>query len=149
MSGKKRERSRRTAGVSPARCGRDGRGPLNAVAPYDYLRDPAAIYQRSFALVREEAALERFPASLRALAVRLAHAAGDVAMLADLAWSRGAAAAGKRALQAGAAILVDGEMTAAGIVRERLPGGNAVICTLREPAVAGLARAQATTHSAR
>jgi precorrin-8X/cobalt-precorrin-8 methylmutase len=120
----------------------------SAVGVYDYLRDPAAIYRRSFALVRAEAELARFPAALRPLAVRLAHAAGDPTILDDLLWSKGAVAAGRRALMAGAAILADGAMTAAGIARDRLPQANPVICTLREPAVAALARAQKTTRSA-
>ncbi len=115
---------------------------------FSYLRDPAAIYRRSFAAIRAAADLGRFPASLRPVAVRLAHAAGDVAILDDLAWSRGAGAAGRRALAAGAAILVDSEMTAAGISRAHLPAGNEVICTLHDPAVATLAAKQATTSSA-
>ncbi len=121
---------------------------LAKIPAYTYLRDPAAIYRRSFALVRAEADLARFPVSLRPLAVRLAHAAGDVAILADLAWSRGAAEAGRRAMASGAAILVDSTMVAAGIVTARLPAGNEVICTLRNPAVAALAAAQGTTRSA-
>jgi precorrin-8X/cobalt-precorrin-8 methylmutase len=113
-----------------------------------YLREPAAIYRRSFAAIRAEADLVRFPTALQPLALRLAHAAGDAAILADLVWSRGAVAAGRRALAAGAPILVDGEMTAAGIARARLPAENAVICTLSDPAVAGLAAQQKTTRSA-
>ena len=113
-----------------------------------YLRDPAAIYRRSFALLREAADLSRFPASLRPLALRLAHAAGDVAILNDLAWSRGAVAAGRRALSGGAAILVDSAIVAAGIAAERLPARNPVICTLRDPATAGLAASHQTTRSA-
>src|SRR5208282_2134427 len=85
---------------------------------FTYLRDPAAIYRRSFALIRAEADLARFPQALRALAIRLAHAAGDVAILDDLAWSRGAVTAGQRALTDGAAILVDSAMVAAGIIGE-------------------------------
>ncbi|MGC2411533.1 MAG: precorrin-8X methylmutase [Stellaceae bacterium] len=115
---------------------------------YTYLRDPAAIYRRSFALIRAEAGLGRFPQALRPLAVRLAHAAGDVAILEDLAWSRGAVAAGQRALAQGAAILVDSEMVAAGITRDRLPAKNSVICTLRDPAVAAFAARHKTTRSA-
>jgi precorrin-8X/cobalt-precorrin-8 methylmutase len=115
---------------------------------YTYLRDPAAIYRRSFALIRAEARLARFPPALRPLAVRLAHAAGDVAILDDLAWSSGAVNAGRRALAIGAAILVDSEMVASGIIRERLPGQNPVICTLRDPAVAALAARHKTTRSA-
>jgi precorrin-8X/cobalt-precorrin-8 methylmutase len=60
----------------------------------------------------------------------LAHAGGEVAILDDLAWSRRAIAAGRRALTGGAPILVDATMVAAGINRERLPAGNQVICTL-------------------
>jgi precorrin-8X/cobalt-precorrin-8 methylmutase len=95
-----------------------------------YLRDPAEIAQRSFALIRAEFDLGRFPRSLQLLALRLAHAVGDTAILGDLAWSRGAVRAGREALAAGAPILVDARMVAAGIVRERLSAGNNVICTL-------------------
>jgi precorrin-8X/cobalt-precorrin-8 methylmutase len=115
---------------------------------YDYLHDPAAIYRRSFALIRAEADLARFPPALRPLAIRLAHAAGDVAVLDDLAWSRGAVAAGRRALAGGAAILVDSTMVAAGIALDRLPAGNQVVCTLRDPAVPALAASRNTTRSA-
>ncbi len=115
---------------------------------YAYLRDPTAIYRRSFALVRAEADLSRFPASLRPLAMRLAHAAGDVAILDDLVCSRGAAIAGSRALAGGAAILVDSEMVSAGIIRARLPADNRVVCTLRDATVANLAATHATTKSA-
>jgi precorrin-8X/cobalt-precorrin-8 methylmutase len=115
---------------------------------YTYLRDPAAIYRRSFAVIRAEADLPRFPPPLRPLAVRLAHAAGDVGILDDLAWSRGALQAGRRALAGGAPILVDGTMVSAGIIRDRLPGQNPVLCALHDPAVADIAAAQHTTRSA-
>ena len=90
---------------------------------YTYLRDPAAIYRRSFALMRAGSrplALSR--RSCVPLAVRLAHAAGDTAILDDLAWSRGAVAAGRRALAAGAPILVDSAMVAAGITARATAG---------------------------
>jgi len=115
---------------------------------YTYLRDPAAIYRRSFALIRAEANIARFPPALRPLAVRLVHAAGDIAILDHLAWSSGAVTSGRRALANGAAILVDSEMVASGIIRERLPGQNPVICTLHDPAVAALAARHETTRSA-
>jgi precorrin-8X/cobalt-precorrin-8 methylmutase len=128
-------------------CGRDASGPVDGPG-YDYLRDPAAIYRRSFALVREAADLGRFPASLRPLAVRLAHAAGDVSLLDDLVWSRGAVRIGHRALADGAPILADSTMVASGITQTRLPAGNQVICTLRDPAVEALASEVRTTRSA-
>jgi precorrin-8X/cobalt-precorrin-8 methylmutase len=129
----------------PPLSGREG---VSAGECYSYLRDPAAIYRESFARIRAEADLARFPAALRSLALRLAHAAGEVGVLGDLAWSRGAAQAGRRALISGRPILADSEMTAAGIAPARLPAANRVICTLRDPAVAALAAARQTTRSA-
>ncbi len=115
---------------------------------YVYLRDPAAISRRSFELVRAEANLARFPAALRGVAARIAHAAGDVSILDDLAWSKNAAAAGHAALAVGAPILVNSAMVAVGITREHLPAGNAVMCFLSYPAVSGIAAVQSTTRSA-
>jgi precorrin-8X/cobalt-precorrin-8 methylmutase len=123
-------------------------GQRHAVHRYTYLRDPAEIARRSFALIRAEAELGRFPRPLRPLALRLAHAAGDCAILDDLAWSRGAVAAGRRALAAGAPILVDSAMVAAGLIRDRLVAGNAILCTLYDPRTPGLAGALGTTRSA-
>jgi precorrin-8X/cobalt-precorrin-8 methylmutase len=97
---------------------------------YAYLRDPAAIYAESFAAIRRELDLAVLPASLRGLAVRLAHAVGDTSIVADLCWSDGAAEAGRAALAKGAPILVDANMVAHGIIRSRLPAGNEVICRL-------------------
>jgi precorrin-8X/cobalt-precorrin-8 methylmutase len=115
---------------------------------HSYLRDPTAIYRRSFALIRAEADLGCFPQSLRPLALRLAHAAGDLSILDDLVWSRGAVAVGRRALADGATILVDGHMAVAGIARDRLPAHNSVVCTLDDPAARDLAQARRTTRSA-
>lgn len=115
---------------------------------YVYLRDPAAISRRSLEMVRAEADLARFPSPMRQVAARIAHAAGDVSILDNLAWSKNAAAAGHAALSMGAPILVDSAMVAAGITRERLPAGNAILCFLRDSAVSGIVDAQSTTRSA-
>ena len=128
----------------PAPTSKPGRGG----AAYAYLRDPAEITRRSFDLIRAEANLARLPGPLRPLGTRLAHAAGDSTILGDLTSSRGAVAAGSKALAAGAPILVDSAMVAAGIRSERLPARNAIICTLRDPRTASLATAQRTTRSA-
>ena len=138
----------RVMGEERHKRGREGEGQRHAVHLYTYLRDPAEIARRSFALIRAEADLGRFPRPLQPLALRLAHAAGDSAILDDLAWSRGAVAAGRRALAAGAPILVDSAMVAAGLIRERLVAGNAILCTLHDPKTAGLAGALGTTRSA-
>jgi precorrin-8X/cobalt-precorrin-8 methylmutase len=130
------------------RDGRVGAAAQLPVKKYTYLRDPAEIYRASFAVIRAEADLTQFPAALRPLALRLAHAAGDGAILDDIVWSRGAMQAGMRALAGGMPILVDAEMVAAGIIRDRLPTQNRIVCTLRDRKVAGISAAQHTTRSA-
>ena len=82
------------------------------------------------------------------LALRLAHAAGDTSILADLAWSKNAVAQGLRALVAGGTILADSVMVASGITTARLPTENKILCTLNDPRTAGIARELGTTRSA-
>jgi precorrin-8X/cobalt-precorrin-8 methylmutase len=76
------------------------------------------------------------------------HACGMVDLSGDVAASPGATLAGRRALEAGAPILCDTAMVAAGITRARLPARNEVVCTLGDPGVPDIARRLATTRSA-
>jgi precorrin-8X/cobalt-precorrin-8 methylmutase len=142
--------ARRGSAIAPHPPSASSRAPSPALRErgYGYLRDPEAIYRRSFEVVRQEADLARFPRTMHALVMRLAHAAGDVSILDDLAWSRGAVEAGRRGLAAGAPILVDSAMAAAGIINDRLSAKNSLILTLHDPAVADLARELKTTRSA-
>jgi precorrin-8X/cobalt-precorrin-8 methylmutase len=114
----------------------------------DYLRDPAAIYQASFAAIRREAAIDRLPPAMQPIAVRLIHTCAMPEILADLAWTEGAVEAGQRALAAGRPVVVDSTMVEAGVRRDRLPAGNAVVCRLHDPAAARLAVARTTTRAA-
>ena len=113
-----------------------------------YERDPAAIYAQSFATVRQEARLDRFPDGLRELAIRLIHACGMVEVADRLSYSPGAYASGHGALQSGAPVLCDCEMVAAGIIRSRLPANNPVIVTLNDPSVPDRAKSIGNTRSA-
>lgn len=115
---------------------------------HSYEKDGAAIYTRSFAIIRAEAKLSRFTAEEERIAVRVIHASGMVEIADDLVFSPGAAAAGRVALRAGAPILCDAQMVAHGITRARLPMDNAVICTLSDPAVPALAEQLGTTRTA-
>lgn len=116
--------------------------------PYRYETDGAAIYRQSFAMIRAEADLARFPPEEERVAVRMIHASGLVALAGDLRFSSGFVAAARTALEAGAPILCDARMVSEGITRKRLPGGNTVICTLQAPDVAERARAMSNTRSA-
>jgi precorrin-8X/cobalt-precorrin-8 methylmutase len=114
----------------------------------DYVRDGAAIYRQSFAIIRAEADLSRFSDAEADVAVRMIHACGVVETAKNIVFSNGVVTAAREALHAGAAILCDSEMVSHGITRARLPAGNAVICTLRDPTVPALAEKRGTTRSA-
>jgi precorrin-8X/cobalt-precorrin-8 methylmutase len=113
-----------------------------------YLRDGAAIYQRSFAIIRAEADLSRFSPDEAEVAVRMIHACGLVEAARFIAFGNGLVAAARAALARGAPILCDAEMVVHGITRARLLASNAVICTLRDPRVPALAERLGTTRSA-
>jgi precorrin-8X/cobalt-precorrin-8 methylmutase len=113
-----------------------------------YERDGAAIYRESFATIRREADLSGMPPTLERVAVRMMHACGMTDLVDDLAWSAGFAEQAEAALAAGAPVLCDSSMVAAGITRSRLPAGNDVLCTLRDPRTPDLAKQLGTTRTA-
>jgi precorrin-8X/cobalt-precorrin-8 methylmutase len=113
-----------------------------------YLRDGAAIYRRSFAIIRAEADLSRFTPEQADIAVRMIHACGLVGFAEHIVFGGGLVMAARAALAGGAPILCDSEMLAHGITRARLPAGNDVICTLNDPRTAALAAKIDTTRSA-
>jgi len=114
----------------------------------EYVRDGAEIYRRSFATIRAEADLVGLPADVAQVAVRMVHACGMVDLVEDLAFSPGVVTAARKALNAGAPVLCDSNMVAAGITRKRLPADNPVLCTLADPRVPALAEELGTTRSA-
>jgi precorrin-8X/cobalt-precorrin-8 methylmutase len=114
----------------------------------DYVRDGAEIYRRSFATIRAEADLARFPDEMARVVVRMIHACGMVDLADDIGYSPDVVAKGRAALQAGAPIICDAQMVASGITRGRLPAGNEVICTLSDPAVPAIATRIGNTRSA-
>ena len=131
----------------PARAGGEG---LVEIAPsgFIYLRDPVAIYRESERRIEESVDLSRFPQDLRSLVRRVVHAAAEPSIANDLVWSENAFAAGCAALEAGAPVLVDAEMVAAGIIARNLPAKNDVRCNLSDKRVAGIAHRLGTTRSA-
>lgn len=114
----------------------------------DYLKDGAAIYERSFATIRQEADLSAFPPDVERVVVRMIHACGMTDLPAEVGWSPDLVAAARGALEAGAPILCDSRMVAHGITRSRLPRDNRVLCLLDDPRVPALAGRLGTTRSA-
>ena len=114
----------------------------------DYIRDGAAIYARSFAIIRAEADLARFSTEEERVAVRIIHACGMVEIAPDLIMSPTFALNAASALAGGAPILCDSMMVADGITRARLPANNLVVCTLRDPRVRDIAAEIGNTRTA-
>ena len=113
-----------------------------------YLSDGNAIYDRSFAIIRAEAELSRFSEDEADIAVRMIHACGFVGLAPSIVFGGDFVGAGRAALERGAPILCDSEMVAHGITRARLPAGNEVVCTLRDPRTPRLAADSGRTRSA-
>lgn len=115
---------------------------------YDYIRDGAAIYEKSFAIIRAEANLSRFSEAEADVAIRMIHACGQVDAARHFVFSEGFVEAARIALAAGAPILCDAEMVAHGVTRARLPANNEVLCKLRDPDTAVIAKKIVNTRSA-
>ena len=115
---------------------------------YDYEKDGAAIYRRSFAIIRGEAELSGFSPIEERVAVRVIHACGMIEAARDLVFTGGAAEAAAQALKSGAPIFCDSRMVAEGVTRTRLPANNDVVCTLADPTTPALAAKLGTTRTA-
>ncbi|WP_159588652.1 precorrin-8X methylmutase [Chelativorans xinjiangense] len=114
----------------------------------DYIRDGKVIYEKSFAIIRAEADLSRFSEAQADVAVRMIHACGLVEAARDFVFSPDFVEAARAALAAGSPIFCDAEMVAHGITRARLPAGNEVLCTLRDPRTPEIAGRIGNTRSA-
>ena len=117
-------------------------------ATQNYLRDGAAIYAKSFAIIRAEADLTRFSKLEERVAVRIIHACGMVEVAGDIIFSPNFAERGIGALADGASILCDARMIADGVTRSRLPRNNEVVCTLHDPRVPDIAAKIGNTRTA-
>lgn len=117
-------------------------------AAYDYVREGAEIYRRSFAIIRAESDLARFTPEEEPVVVRMVHACGLVELAADVEMSAGFAITARKALEGGAPILCDAKMVANGITKARLPASNPVVCTLDDPTVPERAQTIGNTRSA-
>jgi precorrin-8X/cobalt-precorrin-8 methylmutase len=117
-------------------------------ATMDYVRDPEAIYEQSFAEISRVKQLQALPEAIRPLATRVVHACGMPDILDDLRFSSDVAGAARAALDAGAQIYCDVETVKYGIMQRLLPEGCALHCRISAPEVAGHARLHAMTRAA-
>ena len=114
----------------------------------DYIRDAAEIYRRSFATIRAEADLSRFPEDVARVVVRLIHTCGQVDVTDHVAYTDDVVTRARAALDSGAPVLCDSSMVASGITRSRLPADNEVVSLVADPGAADLAARLGSTRSA-
>lgn len=114
----------------------------------DYIRDAAEIYRQSFATIRAEADLSAFPDDVARVVVRMIHTCGQVDLPAHIAFTPDVVSRAHAALAAGAPVLCDSSMVAAGITRTRLPADNEVVSLVADPRAPALAAELGSTRSA-
>ncbi len=114
----------------------------------DYIRDPIEITRRSFEIIAEETDLSALPPDLANVAARIVHACGMPDVVADLAFSESVAAIGREALAAGAPILCDVRMVAAGILANRLIPAHPIHAAIDQLEAAELAGRSGQTRTA-
>ncbi len=114
----------------------------------EYIRDAAEIYRESFATIRAEADLARFPDDVARVVVRLIHTCGQTDVTDHVAFSPDVVARASAALAAGAPVLCDSSMVASGITRSRLPADNEVISLVADPRAPEVAARLGSTRSA-
>ena len=85
-----------------------------------------AIEQESYAILRSRVDLSHLPALSRAVVERVVHASADLSYVDDLVLTEQALAQGRAALLAGAPVVADVQMVAAGIT------SRPVICRVRQ-----------------
>ncbi|MFE9655155.1 precorrin-8X methylmutase [Micromonospora sp. NPDC006431] len=102
------------------------------------------IEAESYRILRERVDLSHLPPLTRAVTERVVHASADLDYVTDLVCAEDTLAAGLAALRAGAPIVTDVWMVAAGITR----AGRDPVCPVAEPAAADLARTAGLTRSA-
>ncbi|MEH6724802.1 MAG: precorrin-8X methylmutase [Hyphomicrobiales bacterium] len=118
------------------------------MSQFDYIKDPAEIYRRSFAIIADEVDFSALPAAMHGVARRLVHTGGMVDVLDDLVFSDNAAEFGAKALANNAPIICDVTMVEAGITKRLLPKANKTLCALDDTRTNIIAARDLTTRSA-
>ncbi|MEU8216966.1 precorrin-8X methylmutase [Micromonospora taraxaci] len=98
----------------------------------------------SYRILRERVDLSHLPPLTRAVTERVVHASADLAYVDELVCDEAALESGLAALRAGAPVVTDVAMVAAGITR----AGLELVCPVAEPAAAELGRSAGITRSA-
>ncbi len=115
---------------------------------FNYIRNPAEIYARSFDIIRSETDLSSIPQDAHDIAVRIIHACGMPEIISELVITPEFTSAARNALAHKRPILVDVEMVRHGIIARQLTEGVEIICTLNDPRAREIGIAQSITRTA-
>jgi precorrin-8X/cobalt-precorrin-8 methylmutase len=115
---------------------------------FNYIRNPAEIYARSFDIIRSETDLSSVPQDAHDIAVRIIHACGMPEIISELVITPDFTSAARNALANKRPILVDVEMVRHGIIARQLPEGVEIICTLNDPRAREIGISQTITRTA-
>jgi precorrin-8X/cobalt-precorrin-8 methylmutase len=115
---------------------------------FDYIKNPAEIYARSFEIIRNETDLSSVPQDAHDIAVRIIHSCGMPEIVADLVITPNFAKTARAALEQKRPILVDVEMVRHGIIARQLPVGVEIICTLNDPRAREIGISKSITRTA-
>ena len=119
---------------------------MSSPAPTDAPAARAAVHpieQESFAILRSRVDLSHLPPLTRAVVERVVHASADLSYVDDLVADEAALVRGQAALRAGAPVVADVQMVAAGITR------RTAVCRLAEARSSdGLTRSAAAVRLA-
>ncbi|MEM0908515.1 MAG: precorrin-8X methylmutase [Pseudomonadota bacterium] len=111
-----------------------------------YEKNPETITAASFQIIREEVDLSPF-GDAAPVAERIAHAAGDTSIVSDLVMEGALMADVRAALDQGARVVTDSEMTRHAISRRWVPLDQTV-CHIADPETREMAQREGTTRSA-
>jgi precorrin-8X/cobalt-precorrin-8 methylmutase len=115
---------------------------------FNYIKNPAEIYARSFDIIRAETDLTSVPTDAHSIAVRIIHACGMPDIISDLVITPNFAKAAKSALAQKRPIIVDVEMVRHGIIARQLPQEVEIICTLNDLRAREIGIAKSITRTA-
>lgn len=115
---------------------------------FNYIKNPAEIYARSFEIIRAETDLSSIPKDAHDIAVRIIHSCGMPEIISELAITEDFTSAARKAIAAKRPILVDVEMVRHGIIARQLPDGVAIICRLNDPRAREIGISQSITRTA-
>ncbi|EEP70068.1 precorrin-8X methylmutase cbiC/cobH, partial [Micromonospora sp. ATCC 39149] len=135
-------RRRRAVETAPLRRALRRRRRARGGGPVSRVVHP--IERQSYAILRSRVDLTALPPLTRAVTERVVHASADLDYVTDLVCDEAALAGGLAALRAGAPVVTDVAMVAAGITR----AGPELVCPIADPATAALARTAGITRSA-